>query len=531
MSKVKVKGNQPAGQPAPKKGRTSPSTPAATKPIIQNQPQAPIKNPPQEAGSAIATSSSSSTASEAVEVGMKAKTFFLKFSTVAKPFNLPRHPEVALVAMQHFQQEGMKCIPFHVRGEKCYKIELRDEVDKNGHILEFQNFQIPLPAWEQKTRNVREEGLLLTFRRAGVGDLESVPAEAFDQAMNHLKLEMIVTTKMQRIKDTRVLNGNRFCVVKTPANLRTIPESIPVEDPVTHERFQVNVTFKGQERYCYSCNEMHIGLCPKILARIEAEKEKKALGAVTSKIYSDSTLRGVDVLGLRSEVLAMSGGGLGQIIQAVMDDPSSEHLEKVVIVGGKNDSKTENFVSNEHFAANVDLSLSKLVKHAKEFQNKTFCLVQQVVVTADANTIQCPTEAVRELYLLKRMTDVAAAVENIETVAVQYEVDETGHPTTKGTEEILKELHQTKHLDIWNNNYISTEKPYSRVEAVYRYGCNGCEKYGTELVQDEHANQLVCDTCFTSFNTEPNELLQAIEQRIIQRAVTEQEKSYPSMET
>ena len=61
----------------------------------------------------------------------------------------------------------------------------------------------------------------------------------------------------------------------------------------------------------------------------------------------------------------MSRGGLGQIIQAVMDDPGSEHLERVVIVGGKNDCKPENFfISNEHFAANVDLSLFKLVKHA-----------------------------------------------------------------------------------------------------------------------------------------------------------------------
>ena len=52
---------------------------------------------------------------------------------------------------------------------------------------------------------------------------------------------------------------------------------------------------------------MHIGRCPKIPARIDAENEKKALGTPTSKVYSDSTLRGVDVLGLRNEVLAMSG--------------------------------------------------------------------------------------------------------------------------------------------------------------------------------------------------------------------------------
>ena len=450
---------------------------------------------------------------------------------MAKPFNLPRHPEVALVAMQHFQQEGMKCIPFFARGEKCYKIELRDEVDRDGHVLEFQNFQIPLPAWQPKTRIVRQEGLLLTFRRAGVGDLESVPAEAFDNAMKHLKLGMIVSTKMQRIKDTRVLNGNRFCVVETPDNLRIIPESIPVEDPATHERYQVNVTFKGQERYCYSCNQMHVGLCPKIQARIEAEKEKESLGAPISKMYGDSTLRGVDVLGLRSEVLAMSGGGLGQIIQAVIDDPGSEQFENVVILGGTNDSKTENFVSNEAFASNIDMSLSKLVKHASQHQNKTFCLVQQVPVTSGVNTVRQPTEATRELYLAKRFTDLATAVDNITTVAVQYQVDETGHPTSEGTEEILQQLHKADVIKIWNTGYVTTDKPYSKVETVYRYGCNGCDKYGAELIQQEHANQLLCDTCCNSFDTEPNEVLQAIQERVIERALSEREGDFPPMET
>ena len=77
-----------------------------------------------------------------------------------------------IIPMQHFQQEGMKCIPFFVRSEKCYKILLRDEVDRGGHILELQNCQIPLPPRQPKTRIVRQEGLLLTFRLVGVRDLE-----------------------------------------------------------------------------------------------------------------------------------------------------------------------------------------------------------------------------------------------------------------------------------------------------------------------------------------------------------------------
>ena len=348
----KSKAGSPSTSPAAKKGRqeaTSIATPEITRKSQTTPPPAPAKSQqdlplPAENIAAAAPSTANN------QVPEKTTTFFLQFSKVAKPFNLPPHPEVALVAMEHFQQEGMKCIPFFIRGEKCYKLELREEVDKNGHMLQFKDFTIPLPAWERKTSsNTRQEGLLLTFPRAGVGLLESIPPEVFDKAMHDLKLNILVNTKMQRVKDTRVLNGNRFCVVETPANIKIIPESIPIEDPVTKERFQVHLNFKGQERYCNRCDEMHVGLCPTIQARIQAERERQTNGPNTVKMYADSTLRYVDVLGLRSEVLGMSGGGLGQVIQAVIDDPEGDQYEKVLILGGANDAKANNYDSNHQY--------------------------------------------------------------------------------------------------------------------------------------------------------------------------------------
>ena len=241
----------------------------------------------------------------------------------------------------------------------------------------------------------------------------------------------------------------------------------------------------------------------------------------------------MDVLGLQSEVLAMSGGGLGQIVQAVKDDPCGDQLENVLIFGGKNDCKIENFPSNEQFAANIEVSLGKLAAHAQKFSNKSFCLVQQASVANDQNTTQHPAEAVRELYLAKRIKDLGEAVGNIQAVGVQYEEDETGHPTIKGTEQILHQLHEAKIMDtlIWNTNYVSTEKPYSRVEAIYRYGCNGCDNYGVGLIQTEHANQLICDACFNLFPTEPNELLQEIELKVLELARIDQDNNFPAMET
>ena len=102
-----------------------------------------------------------------------------------------------------------------------------------------------------------------------------VPEEVLHRAIEHLQVVPIISTKMQRIKDTNVLNGNQYCVVETLGNINVIPESAPVVDPVTKKEHMVPVTFKGEEWYCLSCNLKHIGMCPKIKSRIEAEKQQK----------------------------------------------------------------------------------------------------------------------------------------------------------------------------------------------------------------------------------------------------------------
>ena len=165
-------------------------------------------------------------------------------------------------------------------------------------------------------------------------------------------------------------------------------------------------------------------MCPKIKARIEAEKQKRNIAPEAPvKLYGDSTLRGVDVLGLRAEVLAMSGAGLGQVIQAVIDDPERDSCQKAIIFGGINDMKVENFKNNEDFASNIDLSLAKLNNHAQTLPDKTFYLVQQIPeVAGSTNHPECT--AIWELYLFKRMNDLAESVSNIETISIQYEADE-----------------------------------------------------------------------------------------------------------
>ena len=480
--------------------------------IVAMDPTAPKKDQPV-AGSSPEEGGSNASLPEPE----MSKTFFLQLSSATRPHRLPTLPEVALIGQEYFQQEGMKMIPIYTNGEICYKYELRESVPAHGHTVNVLGQAVPLPTWEKKSSRARQQGTLLTFRWAGTSDIEFIPSGVFDAAIEHLKLALIVPTMMQKYKGTRVKNGNRMCVVETPDNLKRIPNSIPVIDPNTRKQHQVNVSFYGQERFCSRCDDMHAGKCPYIEERKRLEVEREKLN-IKTKLYSDSTLRRADVLGLRSEVLCMSGGGLGQVVQAAIDDP--DPCENVVILGGTNDRKIQNFPSTDAFAHNIDMALVKLAKYAKDNEEKRFCVVQQAPVMEEETTHA--DQMVRELYLGRRIHKLAETHANISTLVVEYEADETGHPTLKGTDEILVQL--GTHLTdgdplIWNRAHITSDKPYSRVQAVFRYGCSGCQNFGAGLVKATHQNPLICDVCLSSPpTTKPEELLKKLAKKVEKRA-------------
>ena len=206
---------------------------AATTPtsstVLSNPPPPPRKFKPAQAESPGTTRGEPMLTQQ--EEG-NSKVFFLRFSTVKTPFfALPSHVEVALKLSNHFQQFGMKMIPIYGRGQDmAYKVELRDEVRKSGQGLLFSDVLVPLLAWEKPKRR---EGLLLTFQGGASGALEEIPSAVFDDQIAELKLDLIVDTRTQFWKGTTVQNGNRMCVIETPENLRTIPESMPVTNPTT----------------------------------------------------------------------------------------------------------------------------------------------------------------------------------------------------------------------------------------------------------------------------------------------------------
>ena len=102
-------------------------------------------------------------------------------------------------------------------------------------------------------------------------------------------------------------------------------------------------------------------MCPKKKAMFEAREEKDKMrenGHIQTKVLSDSTMRLADPLGTKSEICTMSGGGLGQVTQAALDDPDISNKQEIFLIGCANDVKFKNF-SLPEFCANVELSLKR----------------------------------------------------------------------------------------------------------------------------------------------------------------------------
>ena len=80
-------------------------------------------------------------------------------------------------------------------------------------------------------------------------------------------------------------------------------------------------------KYCFLCDIKHGIECPRrvrneFLSKLRAEEIKKR------KIYSDSTLRQANQIALTTNVACMSGGGIGQLVNAINLD---ERLEEIII--------------------------------------------------------------------------------------------------------------------------------------------------------------------------------------------------------
>ena len=517
---------------------TTSSLPAAIQPL----PSVNNANP-----AAVLTSVSSENSNDLLpdpQLPEESRQFFLRFATKAKPFNLPTWSEVTAKGMEHFVDPGMRCSRKRFGAESIYMFQLTKPapVDQSIKFLvngEELSFDLTLNhPFERKSnhgnRNVRnatnattpreerEEGILITFQNAGLMECDNIPNSDFDKAMAAFNLHVILATRMQPVPGVKgSFNGNRYCVIRIPESMLMIPEFLPVRNP-QGKLHNFKSTYKNQARQCDICWVKHVGQCPKRKAMFDAKEEKERMrndGEIDCKLFSDSTLRLANSTGTKAGICTMSGGGLGQVVQAVLDDPGAADMKDIYVVAGANDVKCENFDLKE-FCENVDVSLKKVEHFAVSNPQKSITIVTtppspENIDEDDITFLEeedDPGEnneiTIKKEYLKRRIHQMVAQSEekdipNIKSLDLRYEVDDSGHPTQRGTHRIMEQIAENSDKDdfIWNSEFIVTDKLYSSVQSIYVYGCNMCDKYGVDISREVKRCRLLCDTCYETIAT------------------------------
>ena len=319
-------------------------------------------------------------------------------------------------------------------------------------------------------RETRREGTLITIHRSFRAPERHIPHEKFDEYFDKIGIEIIKQTQPQLKKYTNVLNNNRYLVVQKLDDDEEAKKRIGTSITVGNRKFSIG--YDCLQKYCFLCSRKHGYDCP-TRARFEHLKKLRQGKTGKRKIYGTSVLRHANQLATTSNISCMSGGGIGQLVNAITID---QKHDEVVIAGGTNEIVHAR--EDTEFVHTIDKSIEKLSKLAEEV--KTSFLFPSLDLTT-------PTLKARATYLEESLAKLPH-VQLIKPTSV--EMDDT-HPTEDGTKTIIKELQRSLGdviLEEATDDDL-TAKKYSKVHKMYKIGCRACS--------DPALHTYLCDECMT----------------------------------
>ena len=111
----------------------------------------------------------------------------------------------------------------------------------------------------------------------------------------------------------------------------------------------------------------NVGPCP-FLQAFYAAKDAGSEQQIDLKVVSDSSLRLAEQVGLRADVLCMSGGGLGHLATVLRDDPMLEERKDIALVTGGNDIRQLDTLPTEDIVFAIDRSVAKVADELNRFR-------------------------------------------------------------------------------------------------------------------------------------------------------------------
>ena len=306
-----------------------------------------------------------------------------------------------------------------------FKLESDDFDRYKDKSIVVRGITLPFRPKMYKRRNNRtyqdrgdrgeNESLTITIFDAYQRRYRHIENKVFDDHFNEIEgIEITKQTQPQTTKGTTTLNDNRFLKVKSTTGDKA---SIDVGSSIIIEGRKFNLMYDGMQKHCYLCGIKHGIVCPLKVRFEEMKKARKALVETKKrKMYGDSTFRHVNQLALSNNVACMSGGGIGQICNAIKLDTTHE---EVIIHAGQNEIK--NTDSLHEFVFTVQKTSEKLKEIAE---------ISQVTVVLPSAPMFGAHEDGKAKYLKEKIKEIGN-IKTIELEPVQYDFDD--HPSEKGT--------------------------------------------------------------------------------------------------
>ena len=322
----------------------------------------------------------------------------------------------------------------------------------------------------------RQEGTLVTLLNARLGAARVLQNRSFDEALSDYGT-IVKPTEWQNHKGTRMLNGNRYLVMNAHEG-GSLPDSVKVSHPHTGVSLNFYLRYKGKTWQCRRCGAEHVGPCPELAEFYAAKEAKAALPPHTITLISDSTLRHADSVGLKAEVACMSGAGIGELTNALRDDITLADQTQVVMVGGLGNDVLNPYY--EDLPAFTQAMVAGSVKLFSEVSRRPNTKVTLVEFQHPPAYIPLPQRTKRHIVnrLFSRNGPENFGVLPIPVTCIDRDV--TGHPSVKGTRQLLQMLdaHCAPGELVFNEKYCVNDRLYFGVTPMFRYGCKRCHARG-----------------------------------------------------
>ena len=287
----------------------------------------------------------------------------------------------------------------------------------------------------------RRTGTSVTFVEAGIGANKIIRNKDFDEAMAQYG-EVVKPTMLQYHKNSTILMATGIVV---DTGDKVVPGTVVVCHAATHRKVPIHTRYRGQTWWCRRCQVEHVGACEAFYAACDL----RALQQVNVKIVADSTLRRAEQVGLRTDVLCMSGGGIGHLANAVRDDPVMKERGEISVVTAYNDVRAP---YDNAFVFAMEKGVEKLAGEVAAHPDK------HMVIHSVRPQALDPVEELRAEFLSRALGALQSEIITVVPLHLPgMEVDKSGHPTEAGTASLLGQIDDQCRDDIvLNSDFVTS---------------------------------------------------------------------------